>query len=67
MEELSVKVKLQRGNRGIREAAKEIGISAATLSRIEQGKQPDISTFGKVCKWLGIDPGAVLGLRSPSD
>jgi transcriptional regulator with XRE-family HTH domain len=65
MEELSIKVKQKRGNRGIREIAKDIGISPATLSRIEQGKQPDISTFGKVCKWLGIDPSAILGLASP--
>lgn len=34
------------------EAAKEIGISKPTLSRLEQGKLPDIITFGKVVLWL---------------
>lgn len=66
MEELSVRIKDKRGSRGVREVAKEIDISPATLSRIESGKQPDISTFGKLCKWLSIDPSSVLGLSSSS-
>lgn len=37
---------------GVREFAKEIGISAATLSRIENGKVPDIETFFKLCFWM---------------
>ncbi len=46
--------------KGIREAAAEIGISPTTLSRIENGNVPDIQTFKKVCNWMGADPGAVL-------
>lgn len=38
------------------EAAKEIGISKATLSRIEKSKMPDMETFCKVCKWVGGKP-----------
>jgi DNA-binding Xre family transcriptional regulator len=38
------------------EAAKQIGISKATLSRIENLKTPDIETFGKICKWLETEP-----------
>jgi len=53
-----------RGERGVREVAKEIGISAATLSRIERGNIPDLDTFGKVCRWLRIDPGEVLGVET---
>jgi len=53
----------QRGERGIREAASEIGISAATLSRIERGYLPDLKTFSRICKWLGLDPGEVLGIK----
>ena len=64
MEELSVRMKDKRGSRGVREVAKEIDISPATLSRIESGKQPDISTFGKLCKWLNVDPSTILGLRT---
>ncbi len=51
----------RRGDRGIREVAQEIGISPATLSRIERGKVPDLETFRRICAWLRIDPGEVLG------
>lgn len=40
---------------GIREAAKAIGISAATLSRIENGNIPDLITCKKICDWLHVD------------
>jgi len=40
----------RRGDRGIRAVAEEIGISPATLSRVERGKLPDLDTFGKMCK-----------------
>lgn len=53
----------KRGNRGIREVAGEMGISPATLSRVENGKLPDLETFSKICKWLRIDPGEVLGFK----
>ena len=52
-----------RSERGVREVAKEIGISAATLSRMERGHIPDLDTFGKVCRWLRIDPSEVLGVE----
>ena len=50
----------KRGERGVREFAREIGISAATLSRIERGKLPDIETFGKLCSVLKLDPAEIL-------
>lgn len=53
----------RRGERGVRETAKEIGVSAATLSRIENGKQPDLTTFPKICSWLQLDPAEVLGMN----
>ena len=53
-------LKERRGGRGIREVAKEIGISHATLSRVERGYLPDLETFRKTCEWLGVDPGEVL-------
>jgi transcriptional regulator with XRE-family HTH domain len=56
----------RRGSRGIREVAKEIGISPATLSRVERGHLPDIDTFGKVCRWLNVDPGEVLRVTAPA-
>ncbi len=51
---------------GVREAAKEVGVSAATLSRVENGKLPDLETFGKICRWLGEDPAIFLGLEPRS-
>jgi len=54
-------LRAQRGDRGLREVAKEIGISTATLSRVERGKVPDLDTFRSICRWLKIDPGEVLG------
>ena len=53
-------VREQRGERGVREAAREVGVSAATLSRIENGKQPDLGTFEKLCRWLNINPNEFL-------
>ena len=38
------------------DACKQIGISKATLSRLEKSKLPDIVTLGKVCAWLGTEP-----------
>lgn len=37
-------------------AAKEIGISKATLSRAENNKTIDIDTFVKICNWLKTEP-----------
>lgn len=53
----------RRGDRGLREVANDIGISVATLSRIERGRLPDLETFGKVCQWLQIDPAEVLDIK----
>ena len=47
-------IKSKRGKLGLRAAAKEIGISAPTLSRIEQGNLPDIDTYVKICEWLKV-------------
>jgi len=48
-------LKTKRGSTGLRDTATEIGdISSATLSRIEQGKLPDVETFIKICKWLKV-------------
>lgn len=37
---------------GVRELGKEIGISTATVSRIENGKPPDFWTLKKIFNWL---------------
>ncbi len=52
----------RRGGRGIREVAQEIGVSPATLTRIEAGRLPDLLTFRKICAWLRINPAEILGI-----
>jgi transcriptional regulator with XRE-family HTH domain len=54
----------KRGSRGLRAAALDAGVSAATLSRVENGKMPDLETFAKLCKWLGRDPRTFLGMET---
>jgi DNA-binding Xre family transcriptional regulator len=56
-------VRDRRGAHRLRDTAKAIGISAPTLMRIENGRLPDIETFGKVCHWLEIQPGDLLGFE----
>lgn len=62
IEELGNLVARRRGNMGVRAAAKEIGISPTTLSRIENGHVPDIGTLDKVCSWLGEDTSKFTGV-----
>src|SRR5215467_4968228 len=38
---------------GIRAAAREVGISHATLARVEKGFLPDLENYEKIRKWLG--------------
>jgi len=37
---------------GLREQARKIGVSAATLSRIERGESCDMESFVKLLAWL---------------
>jgi transcriptional regulator with XRE-family HTH domain len=61
LESLGAIVREKRGNKKLRETAREIGIGPATLMRVESGRTPDLETFGKLCKWLKIDPAEFLG------
>lgn len=67
VQQLGERLRRERGERGIREVATEIGVSPATLSRVERGNVPDLDTFGKLCRWLRVDPGEVLGVDIPRD
>jgi transcriptional regulator with XRE-family HTH domain len=54
---LAALVRTKRGKRGLRETAQEIGgVSVSTLSRVELGKIPDLGTFLRLCRWLGVSP-----------
>ncbi len=62
LQRLGILLKERRGPAGLRETGRQIGISSATLSRLERGYLPDIGTFSKVCRWLRVDPSEVLGV-----
>ena len=61
--EFANRVSKARVGRGIRAVALEIGISHATLSRVEKGHLPDLETFQKICSWLKVDPNEFLGTK----
>lgn len=67
LENLGLRVKEKRGKQGIRAAAKEIGISHATLSRVERGFMPDLVNYRRICRWLGIDVEDIVGGASMPD
>jgi transcriptional regulator with XRE-family HTH domain len=54
--EFSKAVKKKRtisNNYNLRELADMLGVSHNTISRIENGKNPDIDTYCILCGWLG--------------
>jgi transcriptional regulator with XRE-family HTH domain len=54
-------LKTKRGERGLREVAQAMGeISASTLSRIENGKPPEMDVFLRICDWMQVDPATFL-------
>ncbi len=67
LESLGVLVRDKRGQSKLRETAMEIGIGPATLMRVENGRIPDIETFGKLCHWLQLDPGSFLGFGGKTE
>ena len=66
LETLVQRLREKRGDQGIRKIAEQIGISSATLSRVERGNLPDLETFRKICGWLEIDPAVLLGFQRAS-
>ncbi len=60
-ERLANLVRSKRGSRGLRETAKEIGnVSPSTISRVENGKTPDMDTFLALCEWLEVPPAELI-------
>ena len=61
VKELAALVRAKRGACGLRATAQEISqqfgeVSTSTLSRVEQGKLPDLDTYMRLCRWLGASP-----------
>ena len=61
-DDLAKLVLRRRGSMGIRAAAKEVGISPTTLSKIERGHIPDRKTLDTICQWLGEEPAKFTGI-----
>ena len=61
---LSAFLRTRRAEKGLRATAEEIGgVSASTLSRIEQGNVPDLDTFMRICRWLGVEPSEFMAAQ----
>lgn len=56
VEALVAALDAERQARGLswRQLAKEAGISPSTLTRMQQGKSPDVNSFPALTTWLGI-------------
>lgn len=53
-------IRMKRGELNLRDAAAQCEVSASTLSRLENGEQPDLPTLLRVCGWLGTGVDAYL-------
>ena len=57
---LLVKEKMSTEKLSLRSAAKQIGTSHTTISRLLEGTQIDFATLERVCFWLGIPTSEIL-------
>ena len=57
-----LKLKMAEKNMGVREVAKEIGTSSATISRITAGKMFDIRLIRPIAMWCDISPEELFNL-----
>jgi transcriptional regulator with XRE-family HTH domain len=47
-----------------KELASEAGVSASTLTRVGQGKRPDVDSFAALVAWAGLKPQDFIGISS---
>ena len=52
---LALATRIARGDRSLREFAKDIGSNAPTLQRVERGEVPTVETFARICLRLGLE------------
>lgn len=45
--------RLIEDNTDMRSLSEKISVSAATISRCENGKMPDLDSYAKLCKYIG--------------
>ena len=67
VESLVAALDSERKARGLswRQVAKEADVSPSTLTRMQQGKSPDVNTFSALTQWLGIAAERFYAEQSP--
>ncbi len=52
--ELATRIRAKRGDRTLRDIAREVGVSFSTFSRVENDHMPDLIGYIKLCAWLKV-------------
>ena len=49
----------ERQSRGLtwKKVAEQSGVSASSLTRMSQGRRPDVDSFAALCAWSGLEAG----------
>jgi transcriptional regulator with XRE-family HTH domain len=68
IERLASLTRSKRSKRGLKEVAREAGISSpSAIFRVEEGKIPNMATFQALCVWLNISPTDLVENYSPGE
>jgi transcriptional regulator with XRE-family HTH domain len=68
IERLASLTRSKRGKRGLKEVAREAGISSpSAIFRVENSKVPDLATFQALCDWLNMPPTDLVENYSPGE
>lgn len=68
MDRLARLIQTKRASKGLREVAAEIGnVSPSTLSRVENGRVPDMETFLSLCDWLCVAPSEFFSTEASAE
>lgn len=47
-----------------KDVAAQAGVSASTLTRMSQGRRPDVDSLAALCRWADLDADDFMGARS---
>ena len=64
---ITLQDKLNRLSVSIREAGRQIGVSATTVSRVLNGESVDMETLILICRWLKVSPSDILDAELDDD
>jgi transcriptional regulator with XRE-family HTH domain len=64
-DKFALAVRVRRGGKSLRAAARESGVSASTLSRIERGSPPDVDSLYALAAWLSV-PLSLFSFQQPA-